>query len=307
MRPRAVALLGALGALLGSCASGPAPAEGSGAAIVPAASLPERERAAWEAWKKGGASWELERERALADPALARFLVDNLIRVLVRSYDRSAIARAGEAPGPFERAQADLVALAPLSAPVLARLVAVEDGIVAFLAADTLAQIGAPAVEPALALLEEPAAEPRRRGAELLAGLPPAGDAEARVVDALARRAAEDEAWIVRAQSLRTLGARGAREAERGRHAALLSRALRDPDPTVVATALEALGALGEPRAVPAVIDALARAGAAGDPGAARAAQAALERLTGERGERDPAAWRRVWDRRGAELVRRRG
>jgi hypothetical protein len=89
--------------------TGGAPKPARQAELVAPADLPERQRQAWERWQKGGAEWELEREAVREDPALARFTVDNLVVLLVRSYERSELARAGERAGPFERAQAELV------------------------------------------------------------------------------------------------------------------------------------------------------------------------------------------------------
>ena len=71
---------------------------------------------------------------------------------------------------------------------MLVELLAVRDGIVAFLAADVLARIGLPAVEPCRARLDDREAETLRRAAELLGRLPHAGSAEVAVQEALAAR-----------------------------------------------------------------------------------------------------------------------
>lgn len=265
--------------------------------VVQAGELPQREREVWERYHAGGAAWELERERVLADPALGRFVVDNLVREMVSSYDRSRLARAGERAGPFERAQSELVELAPISTPVLVELVGVRDGIVSFLGADLLARIGAPALRPLLAKLGDAQPEVRRRAAELYARLPPgAGSAEeAQVGEALARLVEKDPAWIVRAQAARSVGARGARGTHKGFAAGVLARALADADASVVESAANALRELAEPRAVPLLIDALERSLAAGQLGAARAAQETLRALTGQKRDLLPQEWRRWW------------
>lgn len=282
--------------VLGSACAGQA-ARAPAGSVVQEAQLPARERGVWEHYHAGGAAWELDRERVLADPALGRFVVDNLVREMVASYDRSRLARSGERAGPFERAQAELVVLAPLSTPVLVELVGVRDGIVSFLGADLLARIGAPALHPLLAKLGDPQAEVRRRAAELFARLPRGASSaeEAQVGEALAKLVRSDSAWIVRAQAARTLGARGARDAHKGFAAGVLTRALSDTDAAVVESAASALRELAEPRAVPLLVDALERSLAAGDLAAARAAQESLRSLTGYKRDLLPQEWRRWW------------
>jgi hypothetical protein len=291
----------ALGGALAGCASRGRKASSDGtASLVPAAALPERQRAVLDAWHQGGAAWEAEREKVAADPDLARFLVDNLVVEMVRAFDRSAISTAASPDRPFDRAQAELVRWAARSTPVLVELLGVHDGIVAYLAADTLTRIGTPAVAPVSAKLGAPEPETRRRAAELLGNLPPAGAGEPAVLEGLGALAERDPQWIVRAQAARALGARGARHAHKGYAAAVLARALADPDPEVVKSALDGLATLGESSAIPALIRSLERAARDGDLAALKAAQSALRKLTGETADHDPEEWWARWRARGA-------
>jgi hypothetical protein len=298
VRPLALALLGLLA---GACSSS-RPQHEPGR-LVRADELPVREREVWERYHAGGAGWELERERVLADPELARFLVDNLVRELVQSYDRSRLARPGEQAGPFERAGAELVRLAPCSTSVLAEMLALHDGIVSFLAADLLARIGCKALEPVCAKLGHEQAEVRRRAAELLGRLPHAGASEVDVEERLGARAEKDEAWIVRAQAAQALGARGALHTHKGYAAGVLARCLCDADPAVAESAAKGLRALAEPRAIPILIDALERNAARGDVAALRATQGALRELSGQSLDRTPEEWRRWWREEGERTL----
>jgi len=286
----AVSLLLALVA----CASDPdgKARDGDGARVLPLAELPESHRTAWEAWQKGDAPFELERARIERDPAVARFVVDNLVREMVRTYDRNAFARPGGEPGRFERAQADLLAFAPYSAPVLAELLRVPDGIVAFLAADRLAAIGAPAVAHVVPLLDADRLETRRRAAELLGRLPHAGTGEIAAQQALAARVERDPEWPVRAEAARALGARGSRHDHRGYAAGVLLRALRDEDATVAASAAGALAVLGERATMPRLVEALEQAARDGRPGLVAAIERTLGSLAGDTQRRTLAEWR---------------
>jgi HEAT repeat protein len=268
--------------------------------MVKSAELPARQREVLQAWQAGGVAWENQRERIQTDPELARFLVDNLVVQMVRSYDRAAIGSAIRPDSPFTRAQVELVRFPEASVPVLVELVLVRDGIVAFLAADTLKRIGAPAVDPVASKLGASEPEGRRRIAELLESLPESHSGEPALLERLGQTAEHDTAWIVRAQAARALGARAARREQKGYAAAVLTRALSDPDPEVQKTALEALSMLGDSNAIPALIRHLERAAREGDLAAIRATQAALRHLSGEKRDLDPQEW---WDR----LAPRRG
>lgn len=286
------------------CACGSAPRRGdANAEVVKPADLPARHRAVIAAWQKGGAAWELERENVRADPDLARFVVDNLIVEMVQAFDRSRIAKAGEKAGPFERAQAELVELEEQSTPMLAQCLALRDGVVAFLASDTLRKIGARASADVVKLLDEKSDETRRRAAELLGKLPPDPAGEPRFLAALGARVEHDTAWIVRAESAGALGARGALQTQKGFALGVLARAMADDDETVAAAAAKALGTLQEPRAIPRLIDALDPASANGRPALVKAIQTALLQLAKDAKPRDVRAWRAWWQAHEAELT----
>ncbi|MBI5365121.1 MAG: HEAT repeat domain-containing protein [Planctomycetes bacterium] len=294
MRPGVRAAL--LAAVLGAGACGAPRGATSASGVVKLEDLPPRHRAVWEDWQRGGGRWELEREHVRDDPELAAFLVDNLVRTLVRSYDRSMLATAGQKSGPFERAASELVEFAPVSTPLLVELVGVRDGVVAFLAADVLARIGARAAEPVARLLDDRVPETRRRAAVLLARLPHAGPAEIAIQEALARRVKDDPEWIARAEAARALGARGARHDHKGFALGVLVRALGDADGEVVRSACAGLAALGERRAVPALARALQPAAQRGDVKALSAVQGALRSLTGVQPSMTPEQWLRWYD-----------
>lgn len=280
----------------GACGAPRTEDDGPRSGVLRTEELPPRERQAWEAWQRGGGRWELAREEVRRDPELVRFLVDNLVRVMVQSYDRSRLARVGESSGPFERAASELVELGDESTPVLVELLAVRDGIVAFLAADVLARIGARAVDPTAALLDAREPETRRRAAELLGRLPHAGGAEVRVQEALAARVRGDHEWIVRAEAARALGARGARHEHKGFALGVLGRALGDPDAAVLQSACAGLVALGERRAVPTLARALEPASQRGDLKGLETLQATLRALTGMPRSLTPEQWLAWYD-----------
>lgn len=307
--PCAALLALALGAVLG-CAAG----RGSKAAApqtrgVPIEELPARQRGALEAWREGEESWLERRAAIVADPELADFLVDNLIVVLVRSYDAGQFPGEGPPRTAHERARAELVRQGERAAPVLAEMLVVGDGVVAYLAGEVLARIegplGAPPVSERLA---GAGMEGRRRAAELLERLPSAGAAEGEVLARLGAVLAGDPEWIVRAQAARALGvraARGAPPASREPCRLVLVAALGDADEAVRTDAARALGLLGDPRAVPSLVQRLDRALRSGDPDPKelRALQGALRSLTGEPRDRDAAGWR-LWMDRNAERLR---
>lgn len=293
-------LLVVLVVLLSGCASDSGAKRGSSARMVKTSELSEAQREVLEAWRAGGGAWEKERGRVEADPELARFLVDNLVVQMVRSFDRSALGSAFQRESPFTRAQGELVRMPGSSVPVLAELLLVGDDIVAFLAGDTLKRIGSPAVDAVSSKLSAERPEKRRRVAEVLESLPESPSDERAIQEKLSRMVERDEAWIVRAQAARSLGARGGRSREKGDAAAVLTRALSDADPEVQKTALQALAALGDPSAVPALIRKLERAVQDGDLAGLRASQTALRTLTGEPHDHDPAEWSKLWSSRGA-------
>ena len=282
MRPRlAVLALAALGCA--ACGAAAAPRQDSGE-LRPVDELPPEHRALLADYAAGGEVWAARRRALAGEPELALFLVDNLVLELVRAFGSGSLASTPGDRGPYERALGELALQADVALPVLSELLGVPDDLVAFVAADALREIGQASVAPVAAELADPAWKTRLRAAELLSKLPPAGVAEEGVQAELARRLAEDEAWVVRAQAALTLGeravaAQGQSGADPGRARVWLEGALRDPDFGVARRAAEALGALGDPRAAPAIEAFLARSARAGELGAVQTGQAALTEL----------------------------
>jgi HEAT repeat protein len=116
------------------------------------------------------------------------------------------------------------------------------------------------------------------------------------LLEKLGQHVAHDDAWIVRAEAAEALGARGARNTERGYAVAVLARALGDPDPAVAQSAAHALEAVGDVRAMPVLIRALAEAARKGEPKSARAISEALKKLSGETRDREVDEWRVWWE-----------
>jgi hypothetical protein len=260
--------------------------------------LPDEYRDAWRAWYEDAPDWSEWRERVAADPRLARFLVDNLVRVMVRFYDHSAVVKAGDLPGYFERSQRELLWMHEESAPVLLELVLVGDGVVAFLAGDLLVRIDDPRWSLAVAgRLSEPEPEQRRRAAALLAKLPHAQREELEVLERLGRCALEDPEWFVRAEAVGAIGARALVGSDHSRSRKVLSLALSDGDRAVVLAACKALAETEDVGAVPALMNLLERLerGDSGDVTVLRAAEAALRRISGRADLNGAQAWRQWW------------
>jgi len=266
--------------------------------VVSAAEVPEAWREAFGAWMQGGEVWDDARDAALADPELRQFLIENWIIVMGRFYSGRALSARGQLPGPFGRAQRELVALGLQSAPSLIEFVRVGDEVAAKIAEDTLVRMEEPRTcVLALVLLEDRQSNSRRRGANLLAQLPNARGDEERVREAIAALAHDDPEWTVRAQATRALGMRGVRDTvlEPTRH--LLVRCLLDPDPAVHEAACRGLATLGDPLAIPALtshLGALSR-----DPetriSSVQATQGALRKLSGRNVDWSPIEWERWW------------
>ncbi|MEY2745149.1 MAG: hypothetical protein RL112_191, partial [Planctomycetota bacterium] len=267
-----------------SCRTAPpsAPKVGdSSASVVALQDLPSREREVLEAWRKGGGAWEIEREAVRRDPALARFLVQNAAREMVASFERSRLVTQPVKAGPFERAQTELVALPEQSVPLLVESLRLKDGVVAFLAADVLEQIGAPALEPVLALYADDRGETRRRATELVGRLPDAGAQEGRVLARTGELAASDPEWIVRAQAAQSLALRANRAGQSAHAVGVLCRLLRDEDPAVGMAAADGLALLAEPRSFERLVAALELASSRGQPRLVVEIERALSSIAG--------------------------
>lgn len=306
--PRAQRLAAALLVfLVGACASSGAVEPAERAEMVPANELPDEHRELLVAYAKGGERWRSARVALESDPELARFLVDNLVVDMVRGY--LSLAKPGSRSGAaaYQRAQDELVRWPEVSSPVLAELLVVADDVVATLAAQTLERIGRPAVRPVAERLEHERAVARRRALEVLGRLPHGAGLEDEVRESLIRALESDEDWTVRAEAARCLGLRGARDRETARARAALEQGLSDGDPYVARTAAEGLAHLGDPRAIPALIRAVAAGVRSGEPGVVRMGQQALEALSGARDVRDLAGWRAWWGEHRDRILRDAG
>ncbi|MCC6406057.1 MAG: HEAT repeat domain-containing protein [Planctomycetes bacterium] len=268
--------------------------------LVAVERLPAERRALLSAYGRGGADWEAAREQALRDPAATRFLVENLLLEMMRSYDAFAARTDERARAAFLRAETELARFGAAAAAPLVELLCVGDGIVADLATKSLVRIGREAVASAEPALEHTEPKARRRVAALFAVLPHAGEREPAVREALRRRALGDPEWIVRAEAALALGARGSRDVETAPWRLILERALVDDDPAVRRSAAEGLFRLGDPRAIPALANAMARAVTEGEVKLLAVIESALAELAGDRRSRTPQAWLDWWrDHRG--------
>lgn len=277
--------------LLAACA-----APGPSANLRPVGELPTEYRDAWVAWVERDPDWSQIRARVLEDPQLTSFLVDNLARTMLRAYRGGAIAGVHDpVVGPFERARAELTRLGAASVPTLVELMAIGDGTASFLCAGVLEKIGAPALDYAPRLLQREVATERARGAELLGRLPHSGEGEADLLRALGTLLLEDPDWAVRKASALSLGQRGSRHIEVEPTRQLLSRALADGDKDVSRAAVLALARLGDPLAVPALLNHLERAQQGADLVSYEAGQRALRALTGAGEPQTPREWRDWW------------
>ena len=272
------------------------------------AQLPPEYLALLEAYGQGGEAWEQARSEMLADPALMRFMVDNLVIEMVRAYSSMAGVGATRGTPAFERAQSELVRLAPESKAVLAGLLSAPDGVVSLLAMGTLERMGRPAVVDVSLVLQDPGREPRRRAAEVLGNLPHAAADEPLVQARMIAVLENDPEWVVRAQVAQSLGARGARDRTPDAARRALQQALSDPDPMVVISAAQGLALLRDPLAVPALIERLRQASRDADVRTMVALRKTLNAVTGEPGQLDLEGWRNWWyDHRDAIQQARKG
>ena len=237
--------------------------------------------------------WRTLREEALADERLTAFLVDNLARVMLQHCRGGRIVDHGaDEHGPFERARAELVRFGAASVPTLTELLAIGDALTAHQCAELLAEIGAAAIDSVVSLLERDDDQARARAAELLARLPHARAGEGRVRAALAEVLAGDSFWLARSRAAGALGARGARDTDLTATRKMLLPGLADEDTTVARETAVALARLGDPEAIPALINFLE---GTEDLPCHRAAQGALEILARTREPQSARAWRAWW------------
>jgi len=258
--------------------------------------LPSEYRDAWMAFVDDEPDWPDVRARALEDPKLTSFLVDNLALVMLSSYRGGAIGGAHDPTvGPFERARADLARIGAPAVPTLAELMVIGDGTAAHLCGVLLAEIGAPALEYVPRLLARESAQERARAADLLSRLPHAKGEEEELLAALAALLEGDADWTVRKASAEALGHRGARHSVVAPTRRALSAALYDEDIEVARAAAFALARLADPQAIPALLNYLERAQRAADLVSYEAGQRALRALSRTDRARTPREWRDWW------------
>ncbi len=272
-RDRLVVILVALSATLGGCS----PHRG------PTLSLSTEERQSlkdsWQLYLNGDPSWPVARAEWIAKGEAARsLLIENLLGDLVLGLDRGARPR-------IERAGAELAGIGMPALPHLIEAIRVGDDVVGKECARVIARIGPSAVEPLIAAMPGAPVRVRLRGFEALGEL---GDARAGPTLEKALEAESD--WRVRAAAAAALGRTGGMGAGES-----LLAALKDPDPFVRSQVAEALGALGEKRAIDPLIGLLESSAATGDPAQAcvvRECGGALRLLTGQTLSDNPRAWR---------------
>ncbi|MBM3992335.1 MAG: HEAT repeat domain-containing protein [Planctomycetes bacterium] len=268
---------------------------------VHASELAPEKSALLKAYARGGPEWSHARERALADPALAKFLVDNLVLELVRAQRALGSADQSRALRAYTRALEELVAMPELATPVLVTLLEVADPVGATVAGLALVEIGRPAVEPISALLSSPDVEPRRRAADVLGRLVHAGSGEARVRARMVERMGSEPDWLARTALARAIGLRGSRDSDVIPWRQALAAGLLDEDPAVAQASSEGLLALGDERAIPVLIDVLERSARSGDYARLQGAQRALVGLSHAGELQSVEAWRRWWAEREAQ------
>jgi HEAT repeat protein len=316
------ALAGSLFLLLllaaASCASPesePAPAARAETAAAPSAPSPHSEtlRGYWRLYKTDDAGWPAAREAWLAlGQGDSWILVENLVAEIVRSSD------AGDARA-LSRARREIASIPGPAVPFLVEALEHGDNVTRRHCADALVAIGAPAV-PAITGRLSSYGPPARRSAVALLG--EIGDPGA--VPALARVAAADAEWTVRAEAVGALArflpateaaeraiaeplpgdadpfvrrkaaeALAAGTAPEG--AAALRRALDDAVGDVREAAARSLARRRDASAVEPLVAALERESEAprGDAEARRAIHDALRALTGFDCGTDAASWRR--------------
>lgn len=271
--------------------------------VVEVGKLPNTHQEVLRAYGAGGSEWEQARERALDDPALTQFLVENLFLELVRAHRALGGADGERAQRARDRARTELARLGPPAAPTLAAALEVADDVTAELAAQTLGAIGRPALGAIVELLASKEANARQRAAYALARMPHGAREEPRVREALVR-AGSDREWFVRAQVARALGARGARDVETAPWRVELEKLLADQDEAVVEAAATALVELADPQAIGALVQALSRISDEGQMLEFKAVQEALVRLSGAGEQPSVEAWRAWWRSNRARLER---
>jgi hypothetical protein len=289
-------LIGILMLLVVPCACSSSGAEDKPKALTPLNELPPEYERAWRAFRQNSEEWATLRQSVREDSKLANFFVDNLMRVLIRSYDHAALAAAGQKGGAFERGTREILYLHEHSGPVLVELIMVGDPVVSFLAGDLLMQIDDGRWSVLVAIqIENEDHEERRRACEWLAKLPIAGPEEDVVWQHLTT-ACEDPTWFVRAQAVLTMADRSLARGRVDLALGPLSRALSDNDKRVLQAACEAVRRTRDRAAIPALINALQRLERERDDVASlRSMQRTLLVVSRTKEERRAEGWRDWW------------
>ncbi len=274
--------------------------------------LPEAYAQLWRAWLLDDPHYSDLRKAAMEDPAQVQFLVENLVGVMLGelSWGRVLSGPPGQ-PTTLERARIELLDLREHSVVALTEVLVLGSGLGPVAVESLLVRMGGLSVPPLLAQLARlDNALARRRASHALAEIAfqriPAGMGTAQVRAALAERLHGDEDWIVRSQSALALAAWGRSTledmADTGRQ---IVPALLDEDEGVRKDAIQALGRLGDPRVLPALVNHLERSTNAGRLGETVTTQKALSVLAHSSRTRTPAEWRAWWrDQRPKILAR---
>lgn len=200
-------------------------------------------------------TWPAARDAALDQPRLAELLVQNFIRALVRAHEREkgGTAMVGSWSD-FQRHQAQLVAMADASIPLLVVGLRSEDKVVVSLVRDTLSKIGPRAIPALTARFEQSTETWERR--EILATLAAMSGVE---MVAIFERFVGAPEWQIRGEAYLALGRVASSfagdEAARARVRALLQRGFSDPDVFVRRQAVKGLAEMGDAEALARLIE----------------------------------------------------
>lgn len=281
-------------ALVSGCASNGAETR-KNQELTPLDQIPEEYATAWKAWREQAPEWSEWRPKVKADSKLANFFVDNLVRVMIKTYENSKLRMRGDLAGPFERSCRELRYLRDYSAPVMIELIPMGDTIVSYLAGDLLVQINEGRwCLPLAAKLQGGEPEDRRRAAEWLGKLPLAGEDED-AVWVLLEVTLQDPDWTVRVQGLNTIGLRARARGRVDLARPLLCKALADGNTDVVKVACLALATNQDLEGVPALINLLERGERDQQFHIIKAAQDALRTITEQEDAVGSADWRKWW------------
>jgi hypothetical protein len=291
-----LAILGALCGLPTGCAT--TEPENTGR-VRPVAELPPAYGELWVAWREEAPDWTALRRAALEDPALTRFLVENLVLDMLAGYGRADFATPGAVLGSqFDRARAELIVIGEPSTWSLAELNAIGNGYGSAIGGQALIEIGRPSIPAVVEQLDRKEFQARGRAVDVLAELPHARRGEPALQERLRVMVVQDPEWTVRKRCVDALAARASRDTTVEAARRSISRALGDPDEAVRRTAARALIRVGDPQGIPALINFLERCEREADLRGHDAALQALRALSGRTEPSDSASWRAYWRQR---------